>query len=83
MEAKLLTKSVLSAAEQGHKTDLRDYISRCVVGVVDEEGSTPLMYAAANGREEVVRLLLDDKVLSYVSYKTIIWAPLCMHIHTV
>ncbi len=62
MEQKLLTKSVLCATEQGYKAELRDYISRGVVGVVDEEGSTPLMYAAANGREEVVRLLLDEKV---------------------
>ncbi len=58
----MLTKSVLSAVEQGHKADLRGYISRGVVGVVDEEGSTPLMYAAANSREEIVRILLDEKV---------------------
>lgn len=62
MEQRLLTKSVLSAVEQGHKADLRGYISRGVVGVVDEEGSTPLMYAAANSREEIVRILLDEKV---------------------
>ena len=62
MEQKLLIKNILSAAEQGHKKALKDYISRRVVNVVDEEGSTPLIYAAANGREDIVRLLLDEEV---------------------
>ncbi len=62
MEQKFITKSILSAAEQGLKSELQSYISRGAVSVVDEEGSTPLIYAAANGREEIVRLLLDKKV---------------------
>ncbi|XP_064398567.1 ankyrin repeat and SAM domain-containing protein 6-like [Halichondria panicea] len=64
MEQKFITKSILSAAEQGLKSELQSYISRGVVSVVDEEGSTPLIYAAANGREEIVRLLLDKKTIA-------------------
>ena len=46
---------VLSLAERGEEKALSELL---VAGrrtdVVDEEGSTPLMYAAANGREGVV-----------------------------
>ena len=62
LEQKQLIKDVLSAAEQGHRKNIESYISRGVVNVLDEEGSTPLMYAAANGREEIIRLLLDREV---------------------
>jgi ankyrin repeat protein len=56
-----LVHTVLSAAEQGHKqrlaTLLRDNPE--MAETCDEEGSTPLMYAAANGRENVLYLLVQ------------------------
>lgn len=67
LEQKQLVKDILSDAEQGHRKNIEAYISRGVVNVLDEEGSTTLMYAAANGREEIVRLLLDREV-SNVSF---------------
>lgn len=53
----------LRAAEEGDKKALQEVIMEGKVGVVDvvdEDGNTPLMYAATNGREEVLRLLLDQ-----------------------
>ena len=56
-----LVITILAAAEQGHKqrlsTLLRD--NPGMAEVCDEEGSTPLMYAAANGRENVLYLLVQ------------------------
>lgn len=54
--------AVLSAAERGDKKAMESYISEGKVNVSDEEGSTPLMYAAANGKEEIIRMLLDPDV---------------------
>ena len=51
---------LLSAAEYGNDEAIRSIIDGGrVPDVSDEEGSTPLMYAAANGRESLVRLLLQ------------------------
>lgn len=54
--------AVLSAAERGDKKAIESYISEGKANVCDEEGSTPLMYAAANGKEEIIRMLLDPEV---------------------
>lgn len=53
---------VLLAAEQGDRKSMTHYIASKQVNVVDEEGCTPLMIAAANGRDEIIRLLLDQEV---------------------
>lgn len=58
-----LVREVLAAAQQGDKKVLQEVIAKGKVGVVDEEATTPLMYAAASGREEVLRILLDKEVL--------------------
>lgn len=50
----------LRAAEEGDKKALQEVILEGKVGVADEDGNTPLMYAATNGREEIMRLLLDQ-----------------------
>jgi len=57
-------RRVLQAAERGDKKVLQKFLSEQErnVGVVDEDGNTPLMVAAASGREEVLRLLLDQEV---------------------
>ena len=57
----LLVHTALAAAEQGQKqcllTLLRD--NPAMAEACDEEGSTTLMYAAANGRENVLDLLVQ------------------------
>lgn len=55
-------KTILQAAERGDKKTLQGYIAEGKVGVVDEDGNTPLMAAAASGREEILRMLLDKDV---------------------
>ena len=55
-------RSILQAAEAGDKKTLQGYIAEGKVGVVDEDGNTPLMFAAASGREEIMRMLLDKDV---------------------
>ena len=55
-------RKILRAAEEGDKRTLQEAIRKGEVGVADEEGSTPLMCAAASGREEVLRMLLDKEV---------------------
>ena len=57
-----LVRQVLAAAQQGDKKFLQEVISKGKVGVVDEDETTPLMYAAASGREEILRMLLDKEV---------------------
>ena len=59
-------QSVLSAAERGDKKAMENCISEGKANVCDEEGSTPLMYAAANGKEEIIRMLLDPEVGRYL-----------------
>lgn len=56
-----LVTTVLSAAEQGHKQRLASVLKEnpAMAEACDEEGSTPLMYAAANGRENVLHLLVQ------------------------
>ena len=56
-----LVATVLSAAEQGHKQRLATLLREnpAMAEACDEEGSTPLMYAAANGRENVLSLLVQ------------------------
>ena len=58
-----LVHAVLSAAEQGHKQRLATLLRENpeMAEACDEEGSTPLMYAAANGRENVLHLLVQVK----------------------
>ena len=41
---------------------MQAFITERQVNVVNEEGSTPLMVAAANGRDEIIRLLLEQEV---------------------
>lgn len=55
-------KAVLSAAEQGNQQAMCSFLEKGTADVCDEEGSTPLMYAAANGREAIIRLLLQNHV---------------------
>lgn len=55
-------KEILQAAERGDKKTLQKVVAEGCVGVVDENGNTPLMAAAASGREEVLRLLLEKDV---------------------
>ena len=67
-------RGILAAAQQGDKMVLQDAIAKKNVGVVDEEATTPLMYAAASGREEILRLLLEKEVHNYESYDVILGA---------
>ena len=55
-------KEIMAAAQLGNKKAMQEFIAKGKVGVVDEEGTTPLMYAAASGREEILRLLLEREV---------------------
>ncbi len=57
-----MAQHVLRCAEQGNKLTLERLIEEGKVGVVDDEENTPLMYAAASGREEILRMFLDEKV---------------------
>lgn len=68
-----LVRQVLAAVQQGDKKTLQEVIAKGKVGVVDEEETTPLMYAAASGREEVLRILLDKEVhiLWYLYVRTV------------
>lgn len=51
---------VLSVVEQGSEHALREVIRKGGrVDVSDEEGSSSLLYAAAHGREDIVRILLE------------------------
>ena len=52
--------TLLSASEQGHKQKVGALLAENPerAEACDEEGSTLLMYAAANGRDNVVQLLL-------------------------
>lgn len=56
-----IVQSVLSASEQGHKQRLSALLQENpgLAESCDEEGSTPLMYAAANGRENVLHQLIQ------------------------
>ena len=53
---------VLLAAEQGDRKSIQAFITERQVNVANEEGCTPLMVAAANGRDEIIRLLLEQEV---------------------
>ena len=55
-------RDVLVAAETGNMEALQSFIDQGQVDCADEEGSTPLMYAAANGQEKAVRQLLESGV---------------------
>ena len=55
-------KGVLQAAHRGDRKAVDVIIAEGRVGVADEDGNTPLMYAAASGREDVIRLLLEKVV---------------------
>lgn len=55
-------RDVLAAAESGNLEALQKYIDNGEIDCVDEGGSTPLMYAAANGQEKVVRQLVQSGV---------------------
>lgn len=55
-------KRVLEAAKHGDKKTLQEVLAQKEIGVADEEGNTALMFAAANGQEEILRLLLDKEV---------------------
>ncbi len=53
---------MLLAAQRGDKKAVQAIIAEGRVDEIDEDGNTPLMYAAASGREEVIRLLLEKEV---------------------
>lgn len=56
-------KAILQAAAEGVTSGiLKQVIEEGKVGVVDDDGNTPLMYAAASGREEVMRKLIGKEV---------------------
>ena len=55
-------RGVLLAAQRGDKKAVQVIVAEGRADVADEDGNTPLMYAAASGREEVMRLLLDKQV---------------------
>lgn len=56
-------QKVLSAASIGDEDMMKSYIGSDDIRIcLDEEGSTPLMYAAANGHEKIVRILLQNEV---------------------
>ena len=57
-----MASHVLLAAEQGDRKSMQAFITDRQVNVVNEEGCTPLMVAAANGRDEIIRLLLEQEV---------------------
>lgn len=59
---------VLLAAEQGDRKSMQAFITDRQVDVVNEEGCTPLMVAAANGRDEIIRLLLEQEVSVLMLY---------------
>lgn len=63
-----LVQTVLSASEQGHKQRLASLLQENpgLAESCDEEGSTPLMYAAANGRENVLHLLIQVRLGSNI-----------------
>jgi ankyrin repeat protein len=56
-------KAVLQAAAgEGARKVLQQVISEGKVGVVDDDSNTPLMYAAASGQVEAIRMLVDSEV---------------------
>lgn len=55
-------RGMLQAAQRGDRKTVSTIITEGRVGVADDDGNTPLMYAAASGREEVLRLLLEKEV---------------------
>ena len=57
-----MASRILLAAEQGDRKSMAVFITSGQVDVVDEEGCTPLMVAAANGRDEIIRQLLEQEV---------------------
>ena len=52
---------------------MQAFITERQVNVVNEEGSTPLMVAAANGRDEIIRLLLEQEVSDINIKINVIW----------
>ena len=60
--ASAMASGVLLAAEQGDRKSMAVFITSGQVNVIDEEGCTPLMVAAANGRDEIIRQLLEQEV---------------------
>lgn len=57
-----MASRVLLAAEQGDRKSMQAFITDKEVNIVNEEGCTPLMVAAANGRDEIIRQLLEQEV---------------------
>lgn len=71
-------KTILQAAERGDRKTLQGVIAEHKVGVVDEDGNTALMYAAASGREDILRLLLDKDVRNSPELRTsYLTCPVC------
>jgi ankyrin repeat protein len=62
---------ILSAAKQGDRKSVQGYITDRQVNIVDEEGCTPLMVAAANGRDEIIRLLLEQEVSDIININNV------------
>lgn len=50
---------VLAAAEQGDVSAMSSFLEQGRDDVCDDEGTSPLMYAAANGKDSVLRVLLQ------------------------
>ena len=51
--------AILSAAEQGDVSTVCSFLKEGQGDVSDAEGTSPLMSAAANGRDSVLRVLLQ------------------------
>ena len=49
---------------------MESFIADRRVDVVNEEGCTPLMVAAANGRDEIIRVLLEQEVSSIIKFNS-------------
>lgn len=52
-------QTVLAVAEQGNEQAMAVFLEQGKANVCDEEGFTPLMTAAASGKENTVRMLLQ------------------------
>ncbi len=60
-------QEVISVVLHGDCSALQNILDRgeALGGMADEEGSTPLMYAAANDRDAMIRLLLQVGAIGY------------------
>lgn len=66
-------QEVISAIVHGDSPALQSNLDEggTLMGVADEEGSTPLIYAAANDRDNMIRLLLQVSERGVSNYQSI------------